>query len=103
MSNTKGKNILPPQHQTHQPGTETEMVPRPVSEDQSYQGSYKLKNKVAIITGGDSGIGKAVSIHYAKEGANVVIVYLEEHEDAKETKRQIEEECQKCLLISGDI
>ncbi|MDR4887087.1 SDR family oxidoreductase [Fredinandcohnia sp. QZ13] len=103
MSNTQGKNILPPQHQTHQPGTETEMVPRPVSEDQSYQGSNKLKNKVAIITGGDSGIGKAVSIHYAKEGANVVIVYLEEHEDAKETKRQIEEEGQKCLLLSGDI
>ncbi|MFS0824228.1 SDR family oxidoreductase [Bacillus sp. 1P02SD] len=103
MSNNQGKNILPPQHQTHQPGTETEMVPKPVSEDHSYQGSYKLKNKVAIITGGDSGIGKAVAIHYAKEGANVVIVYLEEHEDAKETKRQIEEEGQKCLLLSGDI
>ncbi|MEH7224893.1 SDR family oxidoreductase [Bacillus sp. JJ1566] len=103
MSNNQGKNILPPQHQNHQPGTEAEMVPRPVSEDHSYQGSSKLKNKVAIITGGDSGIGKAVAIHYAKEGANVVIVYLEEHEDAKETKRQIEEEGQKCLLLSGDI
>ncbi|MCC3355547.1 SDR family oxidoreductase [Bacillus sp. REN16] len=103
MSNSKGKNILPAQHQNHQPGTETEMVPRPVSEDHSYQGSNKLKNKVAIITGGDSGIGKAVAIHYAKEGANVVIVYLEEHEDAKETKHQVEEEGQKCLLLSGDI
>ncbi|THE11242.1 glucose 1-dehydrogenase [Bacillus timonensis] len=103
MSTNKGNNILPPQHQTHQPGTETEMVPRPVSEDHSYQGSNKLKDKVAIITGGDSGIGKAVAIHYAKEGANVVIVYLEEHEDAKETKRQIEEEGQKCLLLPGDI
>ncbi|MEH7386699.1 SDR family oxidoreductase [Bacillus sp. JJ1521] len=103
MSNNQGKNILPPQHQNHQPGTETEMVPRPVSEDMAHQGSHKLKNKVAIITGGDSGIGKAVAIHYAKEGANVVIVYLEEHEDAKETKRQVEEEGQKCLLLAGDI
>ena len=103
MSNSQGKNILPPQHQNQQPGTETEMVPRPVSEDHSYQGSNKLANKVAIITGGDSGIGKAIAIHYAKEGANVVIVYLNEHEDAKETKRQVEEEGQKCLLLSGDI
>nr|WP_304213323.1 SDR family oxidoreductase [Fredinandcohnia onubensis] len=103
LSKSQGKNILPPQHQNQQPGTETEMVPRPVSEDHSYQGSNKLANKVAIITGGDSGIGKAVAIHYAKEGANVVIVYLDEHEDAKETKRQVEEEGQKCLLLSGDI
>nr|WP_099362607.1 SDR family oxidoreductase [Fredinandcohnia onubensis] len=103
LSKSQGKNILPPQHQNQQPGTETEMVPRPVSEDHSYQGSNKLANKVAIITGGDSGIGKAVAIHYAKEGANVVIVYLNEHEDAKETKRQVEEEGQKCLLLSGDI
>lgn len=103
MSKSQGKNILPPQHQNQQPGTETEMVPRPVSEDHSYQGSNKLANKVAIITGGDSGIGKAVAIHYAKEGANVVIVYLNEHEDAKETKRQVEEEGKKCLLLSGDI
>lgn len=103
MSNSQGKNILPPQHQNQQPGTETEMIPRPVSEDHSYQGSNKLAKKVAIITGGDSGIGKAVAIHYAKEGANVVIVYLNEHEDAKETKRQVEEEGQKCLLLSGDI
>ncbi len=97
------KQVLPPQHQNHQPGTETDMVPKPVSEDYSYQGSNKLKDKVAIITGGDSGIGKAVAIHYAKEGANVVIVYLDEHEDAEETKRQVEEEGQKCLLLSGDI
>jgi NAD(P)-dependent dehydrogenase (short-subunit alcohol dehydrogenase family) len=103
LSKNQGKNILPPQHQNQQPGTETEMVPRPVSEDHSYQGSNKLANKIAIITGGDSGIGKAVAIHYAKEGANVVIVYLDEHEDAKETKRQVEEEGQKCLLLSGDI
>lgn len=103
LSNNQGKNILPPQHQNSQPGVESKMDPRPVSEDYSYQGSNKLKDKVAIITGGDSGIGKAVAIHYAKEGANVVIVYLNEHDDAKETKRQVEEEGQKCLLLSGDI
>ncbi|WP_449539412.1 SDR family oxidoreductase [Ferdinandcohnia sp. Marseille-Q9671] len=103
MSTNKGKNILPPQHQNQQPGIESEMMPKPVSEDHSYQGSNKLKNKVAIITGGDSGIGKAVAIDYAKEGANIVIVYLNEHDDAKETKRQIEEEGQKCLLLAGDI
>lgn len=103
LSKNQGKNILPPQHQNSQPGVESKMDPRPVSEDYSYQGSNKLKDKVAIITGGDSGIGKAVAIHYAKEGANVVIVYLNEHDDAKETKRQVEEEGQKCLLLSGDI
>src|SRR5690606_31935373 len=103
LSKNQGKNILPPQHQNSQPGVESKMDPRPVSEDYSYQGSNKLRDKVAIITGGDSGIGKAVAIHYAKEGANVVIVYLNEHDDAKETKRQVEEEGQKCLLLSGDI
>ncbi|WP_078548190.1 SDR family oxidoreductase [Litchfieldia alkalitelluris] len=101
MSNqAKGQ---PAQHQNQQPGLETEMNPKPVSEDASYKGSGKLTNKVAIITGGDSGIGKAVSIYYAKEGADVVIVYLNEDTDAKETKRQVEEEGRKCLLLSGDI
>ncbi|MFS0864194.1 SDR family oxidoreductase [Fredinandcohnia sp. 179-A 10B2 NHS] len=97
------KNVLPPQHQDQQPGLESEMHPKPISEDRTYSGSNKLKDKVAIITGGDSGIGKAAGIYFAKEGANVVIVYLNEHEDAKETKRQIEEEGQNCLLLAGDI
>lgn len=99
----KQNNEFPPQHQNHQPGTETEMHPEPISIDPNYKGSGKLKNKVAIITGGDSGIGKAVAIYFAKEGADVSIVYLEENEDAQETKRAIEAEGQQCLLISGDI
>lgn len=97
------KQTLPPQHQNKQPGIESEMTPKPKSEDSTYKGSEKLKDKVAIITGGDSGIGRAVAIYYAKEGADVVVVYLNEHEDAKETQRQVEAEGRKCHLIAGDI
>ncbi|WP_257349199.1 SDR family oxidoreductase [Pseudalkalibacillus decolorationis] len=101
--NTDKQTGQPPQHQNHQPGTEDEMIPKPQSEDPNYKGSGKLKGKKAIITGGDSGIGRAVSILYAKEGADVAVFYLEEHEDANETKRQVEHEGQRCLLIPGDI
>lgn len=94
---------LPPQHQDRQPGIESEMTPRPRSEDYRYKGSGKLLDKVALITGGDSGIGRAVAIIYAKEGADVAIVYLDEHDDAEETKRQVEQEGRRCLLIAGDI
>ncbi|WP_404432070.1 SDR family oxidoreductase [Sutcliffiella horikoshii] len=97
------KQTLPPQHQNKQPGIESEMRPKPKSEDVTYKGSGKLTKKVAIITGGDSGIGRAVAIYYAKEGADVVVVYLNEHEDAKETQRQVEAEGRKCHLIAGDI
>jgi NAD(P)-dependent dehydrogenase (short-subunit alcohol dehydrogenase family) len=97
------KNGFPAQHQDHQPGTEDEMRPEPISVDKNYKGSGKLKNKVALITGGDSGIGKSVAIYFAKEGADVAIVYLEEGEDASETKQLVEAEGQKCLLISGDV
>lgn len=93
----------PPQHQLHQPGLEEEMKPKPVAEDSSYKGSGKLLNKVAIITGGDSGIGKAVAIAFAKEGADIVIVYLNEHQDAQVAKDQVLQEGRKCLLIAGDI
>ncbi|WP_456275904.1 SDR family oxidoreductase [Bacillus sp. AK128] len=96
------KQTLPPQHQNRQPGLESEMNPAPVSVDSTYKGSGKLKGKTAIITGGDSGIGKSVSIYFAKEGANVVIVYLDEHEDANVTKQLVEAEGVKCLLIAGD-
>ncbi|MDF2502519.1 SDR family oxidoreductase [Clostridium sp.] len=94
---------IPAQKQNQQPGLETLMNPRPIYDNPEYKGSGKLKNKIAIITGGDSGIGKAVSIAYAKEGAKIAIIYLNEHEDAKETKKIIEEKGSSCLLISGDI
>lgn len=96
------KNV-PAQKQDKQPGLETLMNPRPIYEDIEYKGTGKLKDKVAVITGGDSGIGKAVAIAYAKEGAKIAIIYLDEHEDANETKKIIEEKGSSCLLISGDI
>ncbi|PLR97658.1 SDR family oxidoreductase [Bacillus sp. T33-2] len=104
MSNEQeNKKGFPPQHQDHQPGTEDEMKPEPVSVDKNYQGSGKLKGKVALITGGDSGIGKSIAIYFAREGADVAIVYLEENEDAQETKQLIEAEGSTCLLMSGDV
>jgi len=97
---TKGGQ--PPQEQSHQPGRETKMVPRPDFEPR-YPGSSRLEGKTALITGGDSGIGRAVSVLFAREGANIAIVYLEEDEDARKTKSLIEDEGQECLLIKGDI
>lgn len=93
----------PPQHQERQPGLEKDMEPKPQSHDPHYQGSGKLKGKVALITGGDSGIGRAVAVAFAKEGADSAIVYLDEHEDAEETKRLVKEYGRQCLLIAGDI
>ena len=97
------KQLRPPQEQDQQPGIESEMTPRPKAEDQQYQGSGKLRDKIALITGGDSGIGRATAILFAKEGADLAIVYLNEHSDAEETKRQVEQEGRRCLLIAGDI
>ncbi|WP_209123868.1 SDR family oxidoreductase [Alkalihalobacillus sp. BA299] len=94
---------FPEQHQNQQPGIESQMNPHPTDENYSYQGSGKLQNKVAIITGADSGIGRAVAIGFAKEGADVVNVYLSEHSDAEETKKQVEEEGRRCLNIAGDL
>ena len=93
----------PPQHQEQQPGIESEMTPRPRAADAAYKGSDKLLNKVALITGGDSGIGRAVAIAFAKEGADSVIMYLNEHSDAQETQELIEAQGRKALLIPGDI
>ena len=93
----------PPQEQHRQPGIESQMTPRPEQEQPEYRACGKLEGKVAIITGGDSGIGRAVAIAYAKEGADVAIVYLNEHSDAEETMRQVRQEGRRCIPISGDI
>ncbi|MFC3041101.1 SDR family oxidoreductase [Virgibacillus xinjiangensis] len=92
----------PKQMQKKQPGIESEMDPLP-AQPTEYVGTGKLKGKTALITGGDSGIGRAVSILYAKEGANVAISYLDEHSDAEETKKLVEAEGVQCLLLPGDI
>jgi len=99
----KAKKRQPPQHQRQRPGREHEMKPHPKSEDEGQRGSGKLEGKIAIITGGDSGIGRAVAVAFAKEGANVSVVYLEEHGDAKETEQLVEQHGRKCLLIDGDV
>lgn len=97
------KEQRPPQHQDQQPGMEYKLKPRPKADDPSYLGSRKLDGKVALITGGDSGIGRAVAIAYAKEGADVAVVYLNEHKDAEQTKAMVEEQGRTCLLLAGDI
>lgn len=94
---------FPQQHQDQQPGIESEMNPLPIFEKEGSIGCEKLKNKVAIITGGDSGIGRAVAVAFAREGANISIVYLNEHQDAEYTKQKVEEKGQRCILISGDV
>ena len=94
---------FPPQHQDTQPGMEYLMTPRPIFNNPYYRGSGKLMNKVAIITGGDSGIGRAVAVGFVKEGATVVIAYYNEHKDAEETKEFIERLGGTCILLAGDI
>jgi NAD(P)-dependent dehydrogenase (short-subunit alcohol dehydrogenase family) len=97
------KNTKPPQTQDRQPGIEAEMTPPPVADDPNYRGSGKLDGKVAIITGGDSGIGRAVAIAFAREGADVAILYLDERQDAEETRRLVEAEGKRCMTLAGDI
>ena len=94
---------LPPQKQKKQPGDEHKMTPEPEVIRDSYKGSDKLQGKSALITGGDSGIGRAVAVHFAREGADVAIVYLNEDKDAKDTKKMVEKEGRKCLIIAGDV
>nr|WP_255592944.1 SDR family oxidoreductase [Bordetella sp. BOR01] len=79
------------------------MQPPPQGEERAYQAAGKLRERCAVITGGDSGIGRAVAVAYAKEGADVLVTYLEEHEDARETRRLVEETGRRCLLIAGDL
>ena len=93
---------FPEQTQT-QPGYEYKMTPEPEIIRKGYKGSDKLKNKKALITGGDSGIGRSIAVHFAREGADVAIIYYDEHKDALETKRLVEAEGQICLLICGDL
>jgi NAD(P)-dependent dehydrogenase (short-subunit alcohol dehydrogenase family) len=94
---------FPPQHQDRRPGLESEMTPKPEVVKREYRASGKLEGKVALITGGDSGIGRSVAVHFAKEGADVMIAYLDEHRDAQETKRLVEAEGRKCEAVAGDI
>jgi NAD(P)-dependent dehydrogenase (short-subunit alcohol dehydrogenase family) len=93
----------PPQQQECRPGLESEMTPHPRAEDPGYRGSGKLREKVSMIRGGDSGMGRAVAIAFAREGADVAILYLNEHKDAEETKRLVEEEGRRCVTIVGDV
>jgi NAD(P)-dependent dehydrogenase (short-subunit alcohol dehydrogenase family) len=96
------QQLQPPQTQ-NAPGVESQMTPKPQADDEKYRGSGKLENKIALITGGDSGIGRAVAIAFAKEGADVAILYLNEHEDAKETKNLVEKYGRRAVAIAGDI
>ena len=97
------KVAFPAQHQDVQPGIEYLMNPLPIFYNPNYIGTNKLKDKVALITGGDSGIGRSVAVFFAKEGADIVIVYYNEHIDANETKNYIENLGGRCFLIAGDL
>jgi len=99
----KTKQTFPPQQQNKEPGKTSEMNPKPVVDDPKYKGSGKLNGMVALITGGDSGIGLAVAIAYAKEGADIAIVYLDEHEDARSAQEAVQNYGHRCILIPGDV
>ena len=96
------QNPLPAQH-LKKPGNEHELDPQPRFLAPAYKGSGKLKGMTAIITGGDSGIGRAVAVLFAREGADVAVLYLDEHKDAKDTQRHVEKEGRKCIVIAGDV
>lgn len=103
QQNTTNQPAFPPQHQAQQPGIESQMKPRPIFDDTKYRPGGKLTGKVALISGGDSGIGRAVAVAFAKEGADVAIAYLNEESDARETKQYVEKTGRRCLLLSGDV
>ncbi len=93
---------MPAQH-LEKPGEEADMALKPQYQAPAYRGSGKLDGMAAIVTGGDSGIGRAVCVLFAREGADVAIVYLNEHEDAEQTRRAVEDEGRRCILIAGDV
>ncbi len=95
--------VFPPQHQNRRPGYEYLMNPRPISDNPAYIGSGRLQNKVAIVTGGDSGIGRAVALAFAKQGADLFIPYLDEHQDAAETKHMIQQLGRRCETLAVDL
>ena len=97
------KQTLPPQHQDHRPGTESEMHPRPEYKAEDYKPAGKLQGKVGVTSGPDTGYGRAVAVGYAKEGADVVVLYLDQPEDAEETRRQVEQLGRQCLTLAGDV
>lgn len=103
MAEKKKEQSFPEQHQKKQPGRRSKMAPKPRTESDQYRPAGKLKSKIALISGGDSGIGRAVAITFAKEGADVVIVYLNEHEDAQETLDEVEKQGRLCFTIAGDV
>jgi NAD(P)-dependent dehydrogenase (short-subunit alcohol dehydrogenase family) len=103
MAKQQEQKPLRPQQRQSPPGEQAKMRPRPKEEKNGYHAADKLKDKAALITGGDSGIGRAVAIAFAKEGADVAIVYLNEHKDAAETQRQVEKEGRRCITMAGDI
>src|SRR5690606_34413204 len=102
LQNMKKPTEFKPQQQ-ELPGQQSKMVPEPEVIRKGYQGSGKLEGKIALITGGDSGIGRSVAVHFAREGADVAINYISEDDDAKETQKMVEAEGQKCILIKGDL
>lgn len=99
----KNYKIKSREAQQYQPGTQNKMVPSPESIRDGYTGSEKLKGKIALITGGDSGIGRSAVLHFAREGADIAIIYLDEDQDAEDTKKAVEDEGRECLLIRGDV
>src|ERR1700712_3156006 len=92
-----------PAQQQEVPGHQSQMTPRPDHGEESYRGSGRLTGKAAVITGGDSGIGRAVAIAFAREGADVLIAYLDEHDDARDTAKYVEEAGRRCVLVAGDL
>ncbi|MCO7127159.1 SDR family oxidoreductase [Sporolactobacillus shoreicorticis] len=94
---------FPPQYQAQQPGMEYLMNPLPIFDNPNYVGTGKLTNKIAVITGGDSGIGRAVAVAFAKEGADLILVYLNEHQDAETTQKAVQKIGRRCLLLSIDL